>query len=687
MALDSDPNWNYDNFALIHGQSLSQHGTPWFLAWHRVFVFKFEERLRYHKGCDMTVPYWDWSLDAPAELSSPVFGASQLGPKLGVPASYCLGTSFLSAAPEFGANSNSHSTPFGMPTCVARRPSVSQFTDLATLVGLLATPNFGPFSSSVEGAPHGNVHMYVGGTSFGHMGNIMWSPDDPLFWLHHAFLDNVWAAWQACHGYDLPPTITTPNMYSASSGTYGMSQPMHFGTAPWSSEIWRYQDVHSIQNLQYSYSFDPFSTSPLLAPICSSALGAKNAFRVLTPSYSAQTRCRICVDESPLFGWCDNHYGGGYCWNPQQGPYSCPANNWYRPLNNLRRDCEGNYVRPSIAINFIKRTDVLQREIDLYNEVRPAPTIPNAPYTPVSEYGCRLLKRESQDYYRTYNDAANQYTPGTSPDPNDPRQYSPRYDFGNSPTPLTNEVEYGRRLLHGWFDQMDRMMSPNVNPPPYGSIIDSGAYDPPCSYPYYFSYTNDPHCRPQTEVEATGVTMIGELAVLSYGRIRPDCPEAYLRPATLAAPLANYALTQDRGTENLAPQPVPSYPVEVSYDDEIPNTSYLRWFDETHRETGYPQLSVDVGIHSILIRALDNTYFDENDYIYVEGAVNPTICPGQEPRAYIADARVVSSVDGISRRAIRVTDGGLRIFLGVPGRPVTHYCQDDYLTVHLEYKY
>jgi hypothetical protein len=25
------------------------------------------------------------------------------------------------------------------------------------------------------------------------------SPADPLFWLHHAFIDKIWADWQALH--------------------------------------------------------------------------------------------------------------------------------------------------------------------------------------------------------------------------------------------------------------------------------------------------------------------------------------------------------------------------------------------------------------------------------------------------------------------------------------------------------
>jgi hypothetical protein len=682
---------NYDDFALIHGQSLQQHGTVWFLSWHRVFLFKFEEQLRKHKPCAV-VPYWDWSLDAPSEIGSPVFGASQLGGKLGIGTDFCVDTgstatifSPAGTAP-FGSASNSHSTPAGMPTCVSRRASVSAFTDMSTLIGMCATASFATFAPNIEGSPHGSVHMYVGGTSLGHMGNIKWSPDDPLFWLHHGFIDAVWAAWQACHGYDnIPVGSITSQMYSGSGPTFGKDKPMQFGTAPWaSSETWAYQDVHSIQGLGYSYSYDPFSLSPLFPPICSSGLGAQGGFGYITPSAAAQADCAVCIAESPLFGYCKSSYGGGYCWNPQQGPYSCTPSKWYHPLNSFRRNCAEEYVPPIRILSGISRHLVIQREIELYQELYPVVTSPNVPHYDISLYNCRLLKREAQDYYVQYNDAAYYSNPTGGAANTNPKDYSPLYNYGGSTTPIGTPTytptNYGRDLLHRWYDQM----APPMNTE-YGAIIDRGHYDPPCGFPYYFRYSND-NCNPSEEVYTTGVTMIGERATLSYGRIKPDCPEANLRPPTLAvaAPLLQMDTSHDG--RDLAADPVPVVPVVVSYDDEIPNTSYLRWFGDTHRPSGYPQLSVDVGVHSIMIKGLEGTYFDENDYIYIEG-VRPIICPGKDPRAYVADVRVASSLEGMNRRNIRVTEGGLRIFLGIAGRPITRWCSDDYLAVHIEYKY
>ena len=54
--------------------------------------------------------------------------------------------------------------------------------------------------------PHGDVHMQIGGI----MANLR-SPADPFFWLHHGFIDKVWADWQKSdNGTD--PTNATSSM-------------------------------------------------------------------------------------------------------------------------------------------------------------------------------------------------------------------------------------------------------------------------------------------------------------------------------------------------------------------------------------------------------------------------------------------------------------------------------------------
>jgi tyrosinase len=41
---------------------------------------------------------------------------------------------------------------------------------------------------------HNKVHRWVGGLMMGAT-----SPDDPVFWLHHAYMDLLWTRWQQAH--------------------------------------------------------------------------------------------------------------------------------------------------------------------------------------------------------------------------------------------------------------------------------------------------------------------------------------------------------------------------------------------------------------------------------------------------------------------------------------------------------
>jgi tyrosinase len=40
---------------------------------------------------------------------------------------------------------------------------------------------------------HGNVHVLVGNSQ--NMGSVPWAASDPIFWLHHANIDRLWASW------------------------------------------------------------------------------------------------------------------------------------------------------------------------------------------------------------------------------------------------------------------------------------------------------------------------------------------------------------------------------------------------------------------------------------------------------------------------------------------------------------
>jgi tyrosinase len=81
-------------------------------------------------------------------------------------------------------------------------PSVSlSFTSTKT-PSHMTPPGKGTAFSMLEGLPHNNVHNCIGGYPqlgngpYGNMTNFL-SPVDPIFFLHHANMDRLWARWTA----------------------------------------------------------------------------------------------------------------------------------------------------------------------------------------------------------------------------------------------------------------------------------------------------------------------------------------------------------------------------------------------------------------------------------------------------------------------------------------------------------
>jgi hypothetical protein len=110
-------------------------------------------------------------------MRSPIFRKEYLGIQIG-PSGDC---NFRMKAPN--------------PHCLVRNYDPDSFGTFysATVIDYLvnARTSFDQFRSQFENAPHGTVHVLVGGDG-GDM-SMMHSPNDPLFWLHHAFIDKVWA--------------------------------------------------------------------------------------------------------------------------------------------------------------------------------------------------------------------------------------------------------------------------------------------------------------------------------------------------------------------------------------------------------------------------------------------------------------------------------------------------------------
>ena len=179
-----------------------QHGTWYFLPWHRGYLAAFEAIVaaavkKLQGPDDWALPYWNY-FDAqnpnarriPAPFLDPVL------PDDGKP-------NPLSQPPR---RDTTVLEPFGSVPDI----SLMAMNEPDFLVGGDGTIGFGggvtSFSRSgaragdLERNPHNPVHVMIGGFDGGFMSDPNFAGLDPLFWLHHCNIDRLWEAWMNAPG-------------------------------------------------------------------------------------------------------------------------------------------------------------------------------------------------------------------------------------------------------------------------------------------------------------------------------------------------------------------------------------------------------------------------------------------------------------------------------------------------------
>ncbi|MFJ2603691.1 tyrosinase family protein [Streptomyces sp. NPDC091279] len=186
------------------------HMTPSFLPWHRRFVLDLERALR-RVDASVTVPYWDWTRDR-ATTATP-WTADLLG-GTGRRSDHQVTTGpFAYKEGNWRITENVDDGDF-LARDLGRAADPLALPTKADLDAALADPVYdvAPWDSTVtrgfrnrlEGwgtgrgpgswRVHNLVHRWVGGAMLGGA-----SVNDPVFWLHHAFVDLQWTRWQHRH--------------------------------------------------------------------------------------------------------------------------------------------------------------------------------------------------------------------------------------------------------------------------------------------------------------------------------------------------------------------------------------------------------------------------------------------------------------------------------------------------------
>ncbi|KAI3340093.1 hypothetical protein F4824DRAFT_434029 [Ustulina deusta] len=175
----------------IHSQSTSQQ-THKFLLWHRYFVWAFEQVLRDECGFTRAMPWWDekkWAgRFAQATIFTPSYFGTLPGPTNG------RGTCISNGAFN-GLQSNlGPGQTVNNPHCVQRavNEGVTAQTGIDSYNTCLARSSYPDFHSCVEFTFHAQGHNGIGAT----MSDAIASPGDPIFFMHHLYVDYVFRKWQ-----------------------------------------------------------------------------------------------------------------------------------------------------------------------------------------------------------------------------------------------------------------------------------------------------------------------------------------------------------------------------------------------------------------------------------------------------------------------------------------------------------
>lgn len=226
-----------------YGFNSFAHSCPSFLPWHRALLYLFEKDLQQISGDPtLTIPFWDSTngLDAKSKVfKSNFLGGNgikskgwkvQDGPFGEEAGNWPLRIKTIASTIENPIDRDGHMRrAFGvypahpiLPLTILERinPAQKEYdeknkkkkmvvlpdADAIAAAFHIATYDKAPWNGTgpsatgfrfrIEGL-HGVPHLWAGGEGIGSIADLSTSPNDPLFFLHHANVDRWFAKWQA----------------------------------------------------------------------------------------------------------------------------------------------------------------------------------------------------------------------------------------------------------------------------------------------------------------------------------------------------------------------------------------------------------------------------------------------------------------------------------------------------------
>lgn len=180
--------------ANVHGSMINdpmynqcQHGSYFFLSWHRMYLYYFERIARRASGdSNFALPYWNYTDSVrwafvPPQWRTPNDNTNPLwAPRV---AQLNAGTHRLGDATIEYATAMSRNY-FWVPS--------NMDPDTSFGGGDAAPAQFQGFTGALEFTPHNSVHSAIRGW----MEDPRTAARDPIFWIHHSNIDRLWQQWK-----------------------------------------------------------------------------------------------------------------------------------------------------------------------------------------------------------------------------------------------------------------------------------------------------------------------------------------------------------------------------------------------------------------------------------------------------------------------------------------------------------
>ena len=160
-------------------QSHSGQNSSFFLPWHRFYTYSLERIVRQVSGvADFTMPYWDYTSSDPARRGV-------------VPEQFRLPDD-----PLWGVLYRPNRTTLantGQPIHLNQPGDAMSVDDAMAKTSYNTVGSVQGFCRAIDSGIHGRIHTLVGNTRG--MASVPYAGNDPLFFVHHANVDRMWASW------------------------------------------------------------------------------------------------------------------------------------------------------------------------------------------------------------------------------------------------------------------------------------------------------------------------------------------------------------------------------------------------------------------------------------------------------------------------------------------------------------